>query len=78
MIESANAELQFWQARVDEMQVSIERLRESRDESRAETERARASVDLLMAETARLEKIIADQHAHIDRLTLHIAQGIEL
>jgi chromosome segregation ATPase len=78
MSESAQAEIQHWQARVDEMQVSIERLRESRDEARAETERARASYDLLMAECIRLEMTIKDQAARIDRLTLHLQQGVEL
>lgn len=72
------AEMQHWQARCDEMQVSIERLRESRDEARAETDRARTSCDLLMAETARLEQIISEQGSRIDRLTIHIQQGIEL
>jgi hypothetical protein len=72
------AELQHWQARTDEMQVTIERIREERDEARLNTERARASVDLLMAETARLEHIISEQGSRIDRLTLHLQQGIEL
>lgn len=72
------AELQYWQARTDEMQVSIERLRESRDEARAETDRARTSCDLLMAEITRLEQLTSEQGARIDRLTLHLQQGIEL
>ena len=72
------AELQHWQARTDEMQVTIERIREERDEARLNTEHARASVDLLMAETARLEHIISEQGSRIDRLTLHLQQGIEL
>ena len=76
--ESTQAELQHWQARTDDMQVSIERLREERDEARLNTERARTSVDLLMAETARLEQIISDQGSRIDRLTIHLQQGIEL
>lgn len=70
--------MQHWQARCDEMQVSIERMRESRDEARAETDRARTSCDLLMAEITRLEHIISEQGARIDRLTLHLQQGIEL
>ena len=78
MNDDIRAEMQHWQARCDEMQVSIERLRESRDEARAETERARASCDLLMAENARLEHVISEQGARIDRLTLHLQQGIEL
>lgn len=72
------AELQYWQARTDEMQVSIERLREQRDEARAETDRARTSCDLLMAEITRLEQLTSEQGARIDRLTLHLQQGIEL
>ena len=72
------AEMQHWQARCDEMQVSIERMRESRDEARAETDRARTSCDLLMDEITRLEHIISEQGARIDRLTLHLQQGIEL
>jgi len=72
------AELQHWQGRTDEMQISIERLRESRDEARAETERARTSCDLLMAEITRLEHVISEQGARIDRLTLHLQQGVEL
>jgi alkylation response protein AidB-like acyl-CoA dehydrogenase len=78
MNDDTQAEMQHWQARCDEMQVSIERLRESRDEARAETERARASCDLLMAEIARLEHYTSEQGARIDRLTLHLQQGIEL
>ena len=76
--ETMQAEMQYWQARTDEMQVSIERLRESRDEARADTERARTSCDLLMAEITRLEQIISEQGSRIDRLTLHLQQGIEL
>jgi cell division septum initiation protein DivIVA len=76
--ETMQAEMQYWQARTDEMQVSIERLRESRDEARADTERARTSCDLLMAEITRLEQVISEQGSRIDRLTLHLQQGIEL
>jgi len=76
--ESTQAELQHWQARTDEMQVTIDRLREERDEALQHTDRARTSVDLLMAETAKLEQIISDQGARIDRLTIHLQQGIEL
>jgi hypothetical protein len=35
-------------------------------------------VDLLMAEITRLEQVISDQGSRIDRLTLHLQQGIEL
>jgi hypothetical protein len=31
MSESLNAELQHWQARTDDMQVSLDRMREDRD-----------------------------------------------
>jgi hypothetical protein len=38
MSESLNAELQHWQARTDDMQVSLDRMREDRDLLRAEKE----------------------------------------
>ena len=34
MSEDMRAELQHWQARTDEMQVALERVREDRDEAR--------------------------------------------
>ena len=34
MSESQQAELQHWQARCDEMQVALDRVREERDEAR--------------------------------------------
>ena len=71
MTESMRAEMIEWQVRAADLQNSVERLREERDA-------ARSSIDLLMHESASLEQKIHDQQSIIDRLRLHIAQGIEL
>lgn len=71
MTESMRAELIEWQARAADLQNSVERLREERDA-------ARSSIDLLMHEIACLEQEIRKDQSIIDRLRLHIAQGVEL
>lgn len=59
------------EARIIDLELSLETVREQRD-------KARASVDLLLHENARLEEQLIAARARIDRLTLHIQQGIEL
>ena len=69
--ESEATELEMWQARCDELQVTCERLREERDS-------ARNIAALLEAEFAKQMATVADLHAQIDRLRIHIQQGVEL
>lgn len=59
------------QARIAELETVAERLRDERD-------RARASVDLLLHENATLEEQTKTLTATIDRLRLHLQQGVEL
>lgn len=49
MSESTQAELALWQARVDEMQVALDRMREERDD-------LRASNAVLMAQIQRAQR----------------------
>ena len=65
------AELIEWQARCGDLSNALETVREERDS-------ARSSVDLLMHENARLEELTRQMQGWIDRLRLHIAQGVEL
>jgi hypothetical protein len=65
------AELIEWQARCGDLSNSLETVREERDS-------ARSSVDLLMHENIRLEELTRQMQGWIDRLRLHIAQGVEL
>jgi len=69
--ESEATELEMWQARCDELQVATERLREERDN-------ARTTAALMEAEYAKLSVTVAELHAQIDRLRIHIQQGVEL
>lgn len=57
--------------RVADLQSANSRLTEER-------EAARASVDLLMHEVATLEDRLKASEATVDRLRLHIQQGVEL
>lgn len=71
MSEDMKAELQHWQARTDEMQVAIERVREERDE-------ARNKVLLLEATQTMLTDEIKQLRSMIDRIQVAMSQGQEL
>jgi len=69
--ESTQTELDLWQSRCDELQVRNEILRDERD-------KARSLAALLEAELANYDKLIHELSATVDRLRLHIQQGVEL
>jgi alanine dehydrogenase len=65
------AELQHWQARTDEMQVAIERIREERDEFRNRTLLLESTNQMLMDEVKQLRSMI-------ERVQVAMSQGQEL
>ena len=71
MSEDMKAELQHWQARTDEMQVAIERLREDRDEARNKLILAEATNKMLTDEVKQLRSMI-------ERVQVAMSQGQEL
>ena len=58
MSEDMRAELQHWQARTDEMQVAIERVREDRDEARNKALLLETTNQMLMDEVKQLRSMI--------------------
>ena len=64
MSETQQAEIQHWQARTDDMQVALERVREERDE-------LRAAHALLMEELSLLRQMVS-------RIQVAMSQGQEL
>jgi hypothetical protein len=64
MSETQQAEIQHWQARTDDMQVALDRMREERDE-------LRVAHALLMDELALLRQMIS-------RIQVAMSQGQEL
>jgi hypothetical protein len=64
MSDSQQAEIQHWQARTDDMQVALERVREERDE-------LRVAHALLMEELSLLRQMIS-------RIQVAMSQGQEL
>lgn len=71
MSESQQAELQHWQARCDEMQVALDRVREERDEWRTTCE-TQATV------LAQQEKELAKLSSMVYRIQVAMSQGQEL
>lgn len=64
MSDDTRAELQHWQARTDDMQVALDRMREDRDALRLELAKAVADLNMF--------------RQMVERLQIAMAQGAEL
>ena len=71
MNEQVEFELEEWRSRVDELRVALDRVREERDNLRD----AAASLAVELEQLKKLHKIATST---VERLRLHIQQGIEL
>lgn len=71
MSESQQAELQHWQARCDEMQVALDRVREDRDEWKTTCETQAITL-------AQQEKELAKLGSMVYRIQVAMSQGQEL
>lgn len=71
MNEQAEFELEEWQTRVDELRVALDRVREERDNYKD----AAASLAVELDKTKVALKVASST---VERLRLHIQQGIEL
>jgi predicted nucleic acid-binding Zn-ribbon protein len=66
-----NFELEYWQTRVDDMQVIIDSLRTERDN-------ALDAANSLHHELEQIKNYVKQSESIISRLRNHIAQGVEL
>lgn len=64
MSESYQAELSLWQARTDDMQVALDRMREHRDD--------------LQQENAKLEEQLKLYSSMVERMRIALSEGREL
>jgi predicted nucleic acid-binding Zn-ribbon protein len=71
MNEQVEFELEEWRTRVDELRVALDRVREERDNLRD----AAASLAVELEQLKKLHKIATST---VERLRLHIQQGVEL
>jgi predicted nucleic acid-binding Zn-ribbon protein len=71
MSDDMRAEMQHWQARCDEMQVALERVREDRDEARNKALLLETTNQMLMDEVKQLRSMI-------ERIQVAMSQGQEL
>ena len=71
MTESQAAEMAHWQARCDEMQVALDRMREERDELRTENSALTISYNNIVGEYTQLRSMVS-------RIQVAMSQGQEL
>ena len=71
MSDDMRAEMQHWQARCDEMQVALERVREERDAYRFDKEALAKAYAVAVDEALQLRSMVS-------RLEVALAQGQEL
>jgi len=71
MSESTAAELAHWQARCDEMQVALERVREERDDLRTNN-------DALTIAYAKIANEVTQLRSVVSRIQVAMSQGQEL
>jgi hypothetical protein len=71
MSESQQAELQHWQARCDEMQVTIDRMRDEKD-----MWKTTASTQTLLIESQEAE--LKQLRSMVSRIQVAMSQGLEL
>jgi len=69
--DSLQAEIQHWQSRTDDMQVSLDRMREDRDELRVVNEKLSTDLATTLSEVAKLRSLVS-------RIQIAAAQGQEL
>lgn len=71
MSDSLQAEIQHWQSRTDDMQVSLDRMREDRDELRVVNEKLSTDLATTLSEVAKLRSLVS-------RIQVAMSQGQEL
>lgn len=71
MSESLSTELAHWQARCDEMQVALERVREERDDLRINN-------DALTIAYAKMTNEVTELRSMVSRIQVAMSQGQEL
>jgi len=69
--DSLQAEIQHWQSRTDDMQVSLDRMREDRDELRVVNEKLSTDLATTLSEVAKLRSLVS-------RIQVAMSQGQEL
>lgn len=67
-----------WQARTRDLEVANERLREERELARALAANLEAELANKEEQIKQLDQMVDALHAQVDRLRLHLQQGVEL
>lgn len=77
-MENRTLEIIEWQERTRDLETSNERLREERESARALAIHLEAELANKEQQIAELTLMVHALHAQVDRLLLHLQQGVEL
>ena len=78
MNETDMAEMMEWQARCRDLETSKEQIREERDVARLQWQNEHEKSELYWGRIVELESALSKATMQIERLRLHLQQGIEL
>lgn len=78
MNETDMAEMMEWQARCRDLETSKEQIREERDVARLQWQIEHEKSELYWGRIVELESALSKATTQIERLRLHLQQGIEL
>ena len=78
MTETEATELAMWDARCNDLQNSLDRLREDRDELKEQNEHLIRDLNLTIQASIELNKELSTYKQMVERMRIAMAQGTEL
>ena len=78
MTETEATELAMWDARCNDLQNSLDRLREERDELKEQNEHLIRDLNLTIQASIELNKELSTYKQMVERMRIAMAQGTEL
>ena len=78
MTETEATELAMWDARCNDLQNSLDRVREDRDELKQQNEQLTKDLNLTIQASIELNKELSTYKQMVERMRIAMAQGAEL
>jgi len=78
MTDAQASELAMWDARCNDLQNSLDRLREERDELKQENEKLMWNLDIAVQASIDINRELSTYKQMVERMRIAMAQGAEL
>jgi len=78
MTDAQASELAMWDARCNDLQNSLDRLREERDELKQENEKLIWNLDIAVQASIDINRELSTYKQMVERMRIAMAQGVEL